>query len=329
MEPRFDTPPEEFDVPIWGGFITGAPEGIGESYFGEIPELELLEVAASTDADTVTEFRRTLGMFATGVTIITTRLGEQVHGMTANAFMSVSLQPPLVLISVDRRARMHALLNEGARYGISVLADGQERLSDHFAGRASDEEAIEAHFEVVHETPLVEGAIAQLVAKVVRSYWGGDHSLFIGQVEYARHAGGPPLLVHGGKYEQLLNDAPVISLFPDDVLARLTTGSSERTYGPGETIVRAGEPGDELFVILEGEVRVERGGRTRRTLGPGDFFGEIAVLTGGLRTADAIARGPARCLAVPRDLLRQAVEAEPVLGWKLLEVLAGHLREDP
>ncbi len=329
MEPRLDPPPGEFDAPIGGGFITGSPEGIGESYFEEIPVLEPLEVAASTDTntDTITEFRRTLGMFATGVTIITTRLGDKVHGMTANAFMSVSLQPPLVLISVDRRARMHALLNEGARYGISVLADGQERLSDHFAGRAFDE-AFEARFEVVHDTPLVEDAIAQLVARVVRSYWGGDHSLFIGQVEYARHAGGPPLLVHGGRYEHLLHDAPVVSLFPQEVLARLAAGCPERAYGPGEAIVCAGEPGDELFVILEGEVRVERAGRTRRTLGPGDFFGEIAVLTGGLRTADVIATGTVRCLAVPRDLLRQAVEAEPLLGWELLELLGGRLRDD-
>lgn len=326
MEPRLDSLPPEFDAPIGGGFITGAPEGIG-SYFEEIPELEPLDVDASTDTDTVTEFRRTLGMFATGVTIITTRLGEQVHGMTVNAFMSVSLQPPLVLISVDRRARMHALLNEGARYGISVLAGGQERLSDHFAGRASDE-AIEARFEVVRDTPLVEGAIAHLVARVIRSYWGGDHSLFVGQVEYARHAGGQPLLVHGGRYEHLLHDAPLVSLFPQEVLARLAAGGSERTYGPDEAIVRAGEPGDELFVILEGEVRVERGGRTRRTLGPGDFFGEIGVLTGGPRTAHVIATAPVRCLAVPRELLRQAIEAEPALGWELLELLGGRLRDD-
>ena len=326
MDPRFDSLPDEFDVPLSGGFITGAPEGIG-SYFEEIPEREALEIDAGENTDTATEFRRTLGMFATGVTIITTRLGEQVHGMTANAFMSVSLQPPLVLISVDRRARMHALLNEGARYGISVLAHGQERLSDHFAGRLADE-AFEARFEVVHDTPLVEGSIAQLVARVVRSYWGGDHSLFVGQVEYARHAGGPPLLVHGGRYEHLLDDAQVFSVFPEGVLARLTAGSAERTYNSGETIVCAGEPEDELFVILEGEVRVERGGRMRRALGAGDFFGEVAVLTGGVRTADVIATSPVRCLAVPRELLRQAVEAEPALGWELLEVLAGRLRDD-
>src|SRR6267142_6288237 len=163
MDPRFDSLPDEFDVPLSGGFITGAPEGIG-SYFEEIPEREALEIAAGENTDTATEFRRTLGMFATGVTIITTRLGEQIHGMTANAFMSVSLQPPLILISVDRRAKMNALLREDARFGISVLEETQTALSDRFAGREGDGQ--EHAFEIVSETPLVGGALAHLIAQV-------------------------------------------------------------------------------------------------------------------------------------------------------------------
>ena len=141
-------------------------------------------------------------MFATGVTVLTTRVGEQVHGMTANAFMSVSLRPPLVLISIDRRAKMGALLHEGTRFGVSVLEARQTGLSDRFAGRVADDPP-EATFEIVHETPLVEGALAHLVARVVRSYWGGDHSLFLGQVEFARYGEGRPLLFHGGRYERL------------------------------------------------------------------------------------------------------------------------------
>ena len=97
---------------------------------------------------TAVAFRRTLGMFATGVTVLTTRVGEQVHGMTANAFMSVSLQPPLVLISIDRRAKMGALLHEGTRFGVSVLEAKQTGLSDRFAGRVGDE-LPEATFEVI------------------------------------------------------------------------------------------------------------------------------------------------------------------------------------
>jgi flavin reductase (DIM6/NTAB) family NADH-FMN oxidoreductase RutF len=122
--------------------------------------------------------------------------------MTANAFMSVSLEPPLVLISVDRRAKMNTLLHEGARFGISVLEERQSELSDLFAGRASAA-LQEPLFEVVRGTPLVEDSLAHVVARVVRSYWGGDHSLFLGHVEYVRYGEGTPLLFHGGRYERL------------------------------------------------------------------------------------------------------------------------------
>src|SRR5262249_35592369 len=101
--------------------VASAPEGIGESIWEDVPRAELLEAGSGTDSDAALEFRRTLGMFATGVTVITTRVAEQIHGMTANAFMSVSLQPPLILISVDRRAKMNALLRDEVRFGVSVL----------------------------------------------------------------------------------------------------------------------------------------------------------------------------------------------------------------
>lgn len=189
----------------------GPPE-IAESPFEDVPGEEPLEIAGEEGDDPAVAFRRTLGMFATGVTIITTQVGDQVHGMTANAFMSVSLRPPLVLISVDKRAKMNALLRDGVRFGVSVLVDDQHELSDRFAGRAVEDPA-EAHFTEVHETPLVEGALAGLVTRVARSYWGGDHSLFLGRVEYARWGGGRPLLFHGGKYEHLPREGP--NLTPD------------------------------------------------------------------------------------------------------------------
>jgi flavin reductase (DIM6/NTAB) family NADH-FMN oxidoreductase RutF len=122
--------------------------------------------------------------------------------MTANAFMSVSLEPPLVLISVDRRTRMCRLLHEGRTYGVSVLCESQSGLSDRFAGRPGATE--EPRFDVIHDTPLVDGALAHFVARISRSYWGGDHSLFLGAVEYARYReDAQPLLFHGGRYERL------------------------------------------------------------------------------------------------------------------------------
>jgi flavin reductase (DIM6/NTAB) family NADH-FMN oxidoreductase RutF len=302
-----------------------APEAFGAS-FDVAPSSGVLELGEGLEGDPALAFRRTLGMFATGVTVLTTRVEEQVHGMTANAFMSVSLRPPLVLISIDRRARMGALLHEGTRFGVSVLEARQTGLSDRFAGRVADE-LPEATFEVVHETPLVEGALAHLVARIVRSYWGGDHSLFLGQVEYARSREGAPLLFHGGRYEHVLAGAPVFSALPKDRLAQILAEGTERAYADGETIVREGEPGDDLFVVLEGSVRIERRGRLVASFGEGDLFGEVAVLDGRPRSADAIAEGSVRALAVPRDAVRMAIEAEPQVAWELLGVLAARLRD--
>ena len=188
-------PPAEFDFPLsWAG-----PDGIGASPFDEYAEAERADVG-DDGQDPAVALRRTLGMFATGVTVITALKNEEVHGMTANAFMSVSLEPPLVLISVDRRTKMCALLHEGMHYGVSVLCATQAALSDRFAGRSTE---VEPRFAIVRDTPLVDGALAHFVARVERSYWGGDHSLFLGRVEYARQNAGTPLLFHGGRYEKL------------------------------------------------------------------------------------------------------------------------------
>jgi flavin reductase (DIM6/NTAB) family NADH-FMN oxidoreductase RutF len=195
------TKPPEFNVALaeaaaWAG---AGPEGIGETAVG--PEVE--ERVEVVGDDPALALRQTLGMFATGVTVITTLVDGQVHGMTANAFMSVSLEPPLVLISIDRRTKMCSILHEDARFGVSVLADDQRALSDRFAGRAQDGAAA-PEFKVVHDTPIVEGAAAHFVARVCRSYWGGDHSLFLGRVEFACFSeDARPLLFHGGQYGSL------------------------------------------------------------------------------------------------------------------------------
>jgi flavin reductase (DIM6/NTAB) family NADH-FMN oxidoreductase RutF len=197
--------PHEFDLTLAeaAAWVGTGPEGIGEEPLGPAPAQEL-EIEG---ADPAIALRQTLGMFATGVTVITTRVGEQIHGMTANAFMSVSLEPPLVLISIDRRTKMCALLHEGQLFAVNVLASDQRLLSDQFAGRTAEGGKPPA-FELVHETPLVAGSAAQFVSKVAKSYWGGDHSLFLGRVEYACYdAEARPLLFHGGEYGDLASGA--------------------------------------------------------------------------------------------------------------------------
>ncbi len=314
--------PAEFEVDI-GGAIS-APEAFGAS-FDVAPSAEALELGEGLEGDPAIAFRRTLGMFATGVTVLTARVGEQVHGMTANAFMSVSLRPPLVLISIDRRARMGALLHQGTRFGVSVLEAKQTGLSDRFAGRVADD-LPEATFEVVHETPLVEGALAHLVAHVVRSYWGGDHSLFLGQVEFARYGEGSPLLFHGGRYEQLIEGPRVFSLLPEELLEPILALGEPREYVDGQAIMRAGERGSELLLVVAGSVRVELPDRSL-SLGPGELIGEIEVLDpGGGRIANIYAQGSVRCLAVTRERLVGALEADPRAAIALIEVLAARFR---
>ena len=315
--------PQEFEVDI-GGAIS-APEAFGAS-FDVAPASEALELGEGLEGDPALAFRKTLGMFATGVTVLTTRIGEQVHGMTANAFMSVSLRPPLVLVSIDRRARMGAMLHEGTRFGVSVLEARQTALSDRFAGRVADDPP-ETSFELVHETPLVEGALAHLVAHVVRSYWGGDHSLFLGQVEFARYGEGRPLLFHGGRYERLIEAPQVFSMLPRELLDPLLALGDEREYADGEPIMRRGEPGAELMLVVEGTVLIERRG-FRMERGAGDLIGEIEVLDPGEgRTADIHAVGPVRTLAVSREVLLSALEADPRAAVALIEVLASRFRE--
>jgi flavin reductase (DIM6/NTAB) family NADH-FMN oxidoreductase RutF len=318
MEPA----PQEFEVAIAGAIA--APEAFGAS-FDAAPSAEELELGGGLEGDPAIAFRRTLGMFATGVTVLTTRIDETVHGMTANAFMSVSLRPPLVLVSIDRRARMNNLLHEGTRFAVNVLEAGQAALSDHFARRETDGD--EPRFELVHDTPLVEGALAHLVCRVVRSYWGGDHSLFLGQVEYARYGEGEPLLFHGGRYERLVRDPRVFSLLPRELLDPILALGEERAYEDGEAIMRIGEPGAELLLVLEGAVRVVRPGR-ELSLGPGELIGEIEVLDpGGGRIADIHAEGAVRCLAISRDDLVAALTADPRAAVALIEVLAARFRE--
>ncbi len=317
-------PPEEFDIVLPGGFAPGAIEGLGDSAFDDVPASEQIDVG-DLDGDPALAFRRTLGMFATGVTVLTTHVGEQVHGMTANAFMSVSLSPPLVLISLDRRARMCGMLHEGSRYGVSVLAQGQAALSDTFANPAR--EGVEPEFVVVRETPLVRGALAHLVARVVRSYWGGDHSLFLGHVEYARYGAGEPLLFHGGRYERMLGEPDLFSRLPKELLDQLLLRGHEVHFGAGETLMRRGEISDTLMLVTSGEVRVERPGR-KLALGVGSLIGEIEVLDpDGGRMATVTAEADTTCRVVTRSQLLEALADDPGAAVALLEILAGRFRE--
>ena len=154
-----------------------------------------------TSAMDPAHLRRALGMFATGVLIVTTRSGERVHGMTANSFTSVSLSPPLVLICIDHRATMKQALQDAGHYGLSVLAQDQQHLSRHFASRNGAE--LDVHFEELEGLPVVENALAQFSCRITQSPDAGDHLIFIGEITGYRHGEGAPLLYFGGGYKEL------------------------------------------------------------------------------------------------------------------------------
>lgn len=164
-----------------------------------------IEVAPQPSVIDARLFRTTMGCFATGVTVVTTAWEGQVHGMTANAFLSVSLEPPLVLVSIGRNARMHQLLAVGRTYGVSKLTEAQEHYSRHFSGRPV--EGLQPMFIWHGETPLLADALAHVVAHIVDAHPAGDHTLFIGQVEHLHHRDGRPLLFYRGQYGRLASEA--------------------------------------------------------------------------------------------------------------------------
>jgi len=147
------------------------------------------------------EFRRTLGRFATGVTVVTMRSGTRCYGITVNAFMSVSLEPPLIAVAIDKSARAHPTLAASERFGVSILRADQQALSDHFAGRPVT--GVTDPFVDFHGFPLLGGAMGQLLCRVHEVIDAGDHSIFLGEVEALSASEGEPLLYFAGDYERM------------------------------------------------------------------------------------------------------------------------------
>jgi flavin reductase len=158
------------------------------------------------------EFRQAMGCFATGVTIITVDLDGRIHGMTANAVASVSLDPMLVLVCVDHSASTHAHLHIKKRFGINVLAEDQRSISEYYASPLRSHEHAEketgARFDrTAHGTPVLQGALAYLECRLNEEHIAGDHTIFIAEVEDVRVCAGQPLLFFRGKYRKLGGDA--------------------------------------------------------------------------------------------------------------------------
>lgn len=158
---------------------------------------------------TIEEFRATLGLFATGVAVVSARAGDLAHGMTANAIASVSLDPLLVLVCVEREAIMRKVIEEVGNFALSMLAADQEHLSRWFADPArptgaAQFDGIANHPGPATAAPLVDGAIAWVECTVQAAHDAGDHIVFIGKVEsLARGHRRDPLIYFASGYHRL------------------------------------------------------------------------------------------------------------------------------
>jgi flavin reductase (DIM6/NTAB) family NADH-FMN oxidoreductase RutF len=146
-------------------------------------------------------FRNVMGRFATGVTVITTEIEGEVHGMTANAFMSVSLNPKLVVVSIAEKASMLEKIKQSRKYAVNILSAEQQDLSMIFAGQIKERQ--EVSFDRFAGMPVIKGALAQIICEVVNVHKEGDHLLFIGKVLDLQIEENEPLLYFNGEYRTL------------------------------------------------------------------------------------------------------------------------------
>jgi len=147
------------------------------------------------------QLRDVLGTFVTGVTVVTTRdAADTLHGVTANSFSSVSLEPPLVLWSQSVSSRSHAAFKHSTHFAINILADDQIALSNHFSKSRGDKFKGIAHTEGIGGIPVLDGVAATLECRKVAAYPGGDHVVFVGRVERIGRSGRRPLAFANGQY---------------------------------------------------------------------------------------------------------------------------------
>jgi flavin reductase (DIM6/NTAB) family NADH-FMN oxidoreductase RutF len=153
------------------------------------------------------QFKAALGHWPSGVSLVTTAVGATPAGMTGSAFFSVSLDPPLVGVCLDRRAITLGLIGQSRHFAVNVLSDQQSELSDRFAARDNEPTRFDGVALAQVEgafSPLVAGAVVHLDCRLTASYDAGDHVLCVGEVGIALTYPGAPLIYHGAGYHGLV-----------------------------------------------------------------------------------------------------------------------------
>lgn len=153
------------------------------------------------------DFRKTLSKFCTGVTVVTVKNEAGFHGLTVNAFSSVSLDPPLILVCITKTGQSHSILSESDTFVVNILSEEQQEVSNRFANPELDS-ATRFHGLDYRLTPagvpILQGALAHLECRLAKTFDGGDHTIFIGKVEEVGFSEGEkPLLFYESRYQHL------------------------------------------------------------------------------------------------------------------------------
>jgi flavin reductase (DIM6/NTAB) family NADH-FMN oxidoreductase RutF len=153
------------------------------------------------------ELRRAMRAWATGITVVTAAHAGVRHGMTVSSFTSVSIEPPLVLVSLQTSSRTHGLIQGAGKFGVTILGAGQQEISERFAGLIPDAQDRLVGIEtdtLASDVPVLRGGLAQLECRVVQTYPAGTNTLFIGEVLAVRAADeGEPLVYFNRGYNRL------------------------------------------------------------------------------------------------------------------------------
>ena len=157
---------------------------------------------------TADEYRNAMSRFASGVTVVSTKDADgKLHGITVSAFCSVSLSPPMVLICIEKMTTSHHAFEESGVFVVNILNETQSWVSEKFADPLTDK------FEGVDFTlglegvPILDNVLASLECRITFSYHGGDHSIFVGQVENVKVGEGEPLIHFRSRYGTIAGDA--------------------------------------------------------------------------------------------------------------------------
>ena len=150
------------------------------------------------------EFRRALSKFASGVTVVTLRDKDgNPHGITVSAFSSVSMNPPLVLVCIDKDAGSHNAFHESQRFVVNILSEEQAEHSNQFASQIPDKFINIHHHEGLEGIPVLKNALVNLECRLVNDFAAGDHTIFVGEIERTYVNEGKPLVYYAGNYQKI------------------------------------------------------------------------------------------------------------------------------